>query len=93
MASEGYHEENLPPQTQDFHRAMRSLVEELEAGDAYQQRIDASPDAELRRVLGHNRDEEIEHACMLLEWLRRRVPKLDEELRARLFQEGDIPKP
>jgi uncharacterized protein len=89
MAAE-HHEDDLPPQTRDFHRAIRSLIEELEAVDLYQQRIDTSPDEELKRVLAHNRDDEIAHASMLIEWLRRRVPKLDQQLRAILFKEGEI---
>ncbi|RMG19555.1 MAG: hypothetical protein D6729_04900 [Deltaproteobacteria bacterium] len=92
MSSEGYHEpyELLPGPTRDLHRAISTLREEFEAVDWYQQRIDACDDPELRAVLKHNRDEEIEHACMTLEWLRRRMPKLDRELRTYLFSEGDI---
>ena len=72
-ASQGFHEreELLTSRTRDLHRALVSLQEELEAIDWYQQRIDAADDPELRRVLAHNRDEEKEHAMMLLEWLRR----------------------
>jgi len=65
-------------------------MEELEAADWYDQRYEASQDEELRAILAHNRDEEKEHAAMVLEWLRRRDPALDEHLRAYLFQEGDI---
>jgi ferritin-like protein len=70
----GYHEsiEKLSGETQDFHRALTSLQEELEAIDWYAQRIDATTDPELKRILAHNRDEEIEHAMMVLEWIRRR---------------------
>ncbi len=75
MASEsaGYHEplSSLSERTQDLHRAIVSLQEELEAVDWYQQRIDAARDPELKRILEHNRDEEKEHAMMLLEWIRR----------------------
>ncbi len=72
-SSQGYHEreEALSPRTKDFHRAIVSLQEELEAIDWYHQRVDATEDPELRRILAHNRDEEKEHAMMLLEWLRR----------------------
>lgn len=73
-ASEGLHEreELLTARTKDLHRALVSLQEELEAIDWYQQRVDAAEDPELKRVLAHNRDEEKEHAMMLLEWIRRR---------------------
>jgi ferritin-like protein len=73
-ASQGYHEDEraLSARTKDVHRAIVSLQEELEAIDWYQQRIDAAEDPELREILAHNRDEEKEHAMMLLEWLRRR---------------------
>jgi ferritin-like protein len=73
-ASQGYHEaENvLSARTKDLHRAIVSLQEELEAIDWYQQRIDATEDPELREILAHNRDEEKEHAMMVLEWIRRR---------------------
>ncbi|HVX18210.1 MAG TPA: ferritin-like domain-containing protein [Acidimicrobiales bacterium] len=92
MASEGYHEpvDRLRPQTIDHHRALQSLIEELEAVDWYDQRVDATDDPELAQVLAHNRDEEKEHAAMTLEWLRRRDPKLDEQLRTYLFTEGSI---
>jgi ferritin-like protein len=74
--------------TLDAHRAYRSLIEELEAIDWYSQRIDASGDAELKEVLTHNRDEEKEHAAMVLEWLRRRDPVLDGYLRRYLFADA-----
>lgn len=92
MASEGYHEplERLSAQTMDMHRAITSLMEELEAVDWYNQRVDATTDPDLKRILEHNRDEEKEHAAMVLEWIRRRDPKMDEELRDVLFKEGDI---
>lgn len=87
MASETLHEsaKALRPETIDRHRAVSSLMEELEAVDWYDQRIDAATDEELRKILAHNRDEEKEHAAMVLEWLRRRDPKLDEHLRTYLF--------
>ncbi|MDB5763429.1 MAG: hypothetical protein JWQ21_2424 [Herminiimonas sp.] len=92
MASEGYHEpiEKLSEQTKDMHRAITSLMEELEAVDWYNQRVDACTDPELKRILAHNRDEEKEHAAMVLEWIRRRDPKMDHELRDSLFKEGPI---
>jgi uncharacterized protein len=65
-------------------------MEELEAIDWYGQRMDVTSDDELKRVLEHNRDEEKEHASMLLEWIRRRDPKFDEALRTYLFTEGDL---
>jgi len=92
MTSEGYHEplDRLQPRTLDHHRAIVSLMEELEAVDWYDQRVDATADEELAAVLAHNRDEEKEHAAMTLEWLRRRDAKLDEHLRTYLFTEGDL---
>jgi ferritin-like protein len=83
-------EERLRPQTMDHHRAIVSLMEELEAVDWYDQRIDAAGDPELRAILVHNRDEEKEHAAMVLEWLRRRDPELDRFLRQYLFTDGSI---
>ncbi|WP_119299673.1 encapsulin-associated ferritin-like protein [Dongia deserti] len=92
MSSELLHEaaENLSPATIDRHRATVSLMEELEAIDWYDQRIDAATDQRLKEILRHNRDEEKEHAAMVLEWLRRQDPVLDEQLRTYLFKEGDI---
>ena len=73
-ASQGWHEreEVLTARTKDLHRALVSLQEELEAIDWYQQRIDGAEDPDLKRILAHNRDEEKEHAMMILEWIRRR---------------------
>lgn len=92
MTSEGYHEplDSLTERTRDHHRAILSLMEELEAVDWYDQRVDATGDPGLAALLAHNRDEEKEHVAMTLEWLRRRYPVLDEELRAYLFTDGDI---
>ena len=67
-----------------------SLAEELEAVDWYNQRIDAANDAELKDILAHNRDEEKEHASMVLEWIRRRDPAFDRQLRDHLFTSGKI---
>ncbi len=92
MANEGYHEpvEELSDETRDMHRAIVSLMEELEAVDWYQQRVDACKDKELAAILAHNRDEEKEHAAMVLEWIRRRDPGFDKELREVLFSDGEI---
>ncbi len=92
MANEGYHEplDKLSEDTRDMHRAITSLMEELEAVDWYNQRINASQDDELRAILAHNRDEEKEHAAMLLEWIRRRDSKFDHELKDYLFTEKPI---
>ena len=90
--SDTYHEpaEKLPAEVRDVHRALASLIEELEAIDWYHQRASLTDDEELREIVKHNRDEEIEHASMALEWLRRRLPKFDEELRTYLFTSGAI---
>jgi ferritin-like protein len=88
-----YHEppEQLSPEARDFHRALLSLREEIEAVDWYHQRVELCHDHQLSRVLAHNRDEEIEHACMALEWLRRNMPGWDEQLKKYLFSsEPDI---
>jgi hypothetical protein len=87
-----FHEapEVLTPEIKDFVRAHNSLKEEIEAIDWYQQRMGATDDDSLKAILEHNRDEEIEHACMALEWLRRRIPAWDEALRLYLFTEKDI---
>lgn len=92
MSNEGYHEEieDLTIETRDMHRAITSLMEELEAIDWYNQRIDACKDVNLKNILIHNRDEEKEHAAMVLEWIRRKDPTLDNELRDYLFTEKPI---
>jgi hypothetical protein len=91
-SSAGLHEpaDQLQPTTIDQHRALVSIMEELEAVDWYHQRADATTDPELAAVLKHNRDEEKEHAAMTLEWLRRNDPVLDQHLRTYLFTEGAI---
>lgn len=92
MANEGYHEpfEKLSAETIDMHRAIVSLMEELEAVDWYNQRVDACTDPELKAILAHNRDEEKEHAAMVLEWIRRRDPVFEKELKDTLFKQGPI---
>ena len=84
------HEDGLSPATVDRHRAIVSIMEELEAVDWYDQRAEATHDPDLAEVLRHNRDEEKEHAAMTLEWLRRRDATWDQMLRTYLFAEGDI---
>jgi len=92
MANEGYHEaiDELSNETRDMHRAITSLMEELEAVDWYNQRVDACKDADLKAILAHNRDEEKEHAAMVLEWIRRRDSAFDKELKDYLFTEKAI---
>jgi ferritin-like protein len=92
MANEGYHEpiDELSDETRDMHRAIISLMEELEAVDWYNQRVDACKDDDLRAILAHNRDEEKEHAAMVLEWIRRKDPKFDDELKDYLFTSKPI---
>ena len=74
----------------NFSRAIKSVQEELEAVDWYNQRAQATGDEQLRRILEHNRDEEVEHAMMTLEYLRRTSPVFDKHMRTYLFSEGDI---
>jgi ferritin-like protein len=92
MSNEGYHEPvtELSDTTRDMHRAIISLMEELEAIDWYNQRVDACNDPELAAILKHNRDEEKEHAAMVLEWIRRKDPAFDGELRDYLFTDKEI---
>jgi len=92
MSSIGYHApvEELSAETRDMHRAIVSLMEELEAVDWYNQRADACKDTELKAILKHNRDEEKEHASMLLEWIRRKDPRFSKELKDYLFTEKPI---
>ncbi len=92
MSNEGYHEPvgELSDETRDMHRAIVSLMEELEAVDWYNQRADACKDPELRAILAHNRDEEKEHAAMVLEWIRRRDAVLSKELKEFLFSDKPI---
>lgn len=92
MSHEGYHEPvaELSAKTRDMHRAIVSLMEELEAVDWYQQRIDACKDEELKAILEHNRDEEKEHAAMVLEWIRRRDAHFSGQLKDYLFTDKPI---
>ncbi|HEY5211254.1 MAG TPA: encapsulin-associated ferritin-like protein [Stellaceae bacterium] len=92
MASETLHEDaaTLGPEIIDQHRAIASLMEELEAVDWYNQRAKATTDDELRGILEHNRDEEKEHAAMVLEWLRRHDAKLDKNLKTYLLTDKPI---
>jgi ferritin-like protein len=92
MSSETLHvpRERLSKQTLHLHYAITSLMEELEAVDWYRQRADDTDDPELKAVLLHNADEEIEHASMVLEWIRRTEPRFDKELKEYLFSKGSI---
>jgi len=92
MSNEGYHEEisDLTDETRDMHRAISSLMEELEAVDWYNQRVDACKDPALKAILAHNRDEEKEHAAMVLEWIRRKDPAFNKELKDFLFTDTPI---
>lgn len=92
MAHEVLHEAtgDLSDETRDMHRAIVSLIEELEAVDWYHQRVDACKNDELKAILAHNRDEEKEHAAMLLEWIRRNDPAFSKELKDYLFTEKPI---
>jgi len=90
QSSTTLHESDLPSDTVDRHRAIVSLMEELEAVDWYDQRVHAATNDELRAVLAHNRDEEKEHACMMLEWLRRNDAGFAGHLATYLYSEGPL---
>ncbi len=77
-----------PGEEEEVHRALLSLVEELQAVDWYGRRVAECKDEALREVLSHNQHEEIEHAMMLLEWLRLKHPVFAAQARARLFTDG-----
>jgi hypothetical protein len=81
---------NLSEKTLDLDRARQSVIEELEAINWYQERIDATNDKALKDILIHNRDEEKEHAAMIIEWIRRKDPEFDHELETYLFKKEDI---
>ncbi len=82
--------DTLDQKTTDQSRAIVSLMEELEAITNYNQRVAVAPDEELKKILAHNRDEEIEHAVMLIEWLRRNMTAWDEQLKTYLFTTPSI---
>jgi ferritin-like protein len=92
MGGEPYHEseDKLTKKTKELNRALNSLIEELEAVSWYQQRVDATEDEDLKDILAHNRDEEKEHAAMILEWIRRNDDAFADELKDYLFTEGKI---
>ncbi|HEY3694228.1 ferritin [Phenylobacterium sp.] len=92
MSSEGLHvpREQLQKRTLNLHYAITSLIEELEAVDWYRQRADDCDDPALKAILLHNAGEEIEHASMALEWIRRNDVQFDAQLREYLFAEGSI---
>jgi ferritin-like protein len=92
MGSENLHEreEALSDGTKNMHRAIVSLMEELEAVDWYNQRAEGCTDEDLRAILTHNKNEEIEHAMMTLEWLRRNNPVFDTNIRTYLLSQGPI---
>lgn len=92
MPSVSYQEpiEELSNETRDMHRAIVSLMEELEAIDLYNQRADVCMDAELKTILEHNRDEEKEHAAMILEWIQRKDSSFSEKFKTYLFTEQAI---
>ena len=85
-----YTEQELPEDVRNVHRAIASLIEELEAINWYHQRVAVTQDAELKAILAHNRDEEVEHASMALEWLRRQLPQFDANLKTYLFTNGPV---
>lgn len=87
-----YHEapDVLDERTKNIARALTSLKEEIEAVNWYNQRVAASNDESLKAILAHNRNEEIEHACMALEWLRRNMPEFDAQLRTYLFKDAPV---
>lgn len=88
--SSGIIETGLAGETLDIHRALASLQEEFEAIDYYHQRFDAADDEGLKALLAHNRDDEMEHAMMLLEWLRRSMPGFDAQMKKFLFTTGSL---
>jgi hypothetical protein len=92
VSSENLHEdpEVLSDETKNLHRAIVSLMEELEAVDWYQQRAEAATDPELKAVLTHNKNEEIEHAMMVLEWIRRKSPTFATNIKTYIGSSGPI---
>ncbi len=94
MEGHDYHEpaESLSQKARSITRALNSLKEEIEAVDWYSQRVDVEKDRQLKAILKHNMEEEMEHAVMTLEWLRRNMEGWDEFLKEFLFTKGDITK-
>jgi len=93
MANSAQWHENYDDMSDDvlnFSRALKSLQEELEAVDWYMQRAQATKDDQLKRILLHNRNEEIEHAMMVLEYLRRMDPTFNKHMKTYLFTNEDI---
>jgi len=93
MANEGFYHEpttELSKETRDMHRAIVSLMEELEAVDWYNQRVDVCKDKSLKAILAHNRDEEKEHAAMLMEWIRRNDKTFESEMKDYMFTDTPI---
>jgi hypothetical protein len=92
MSSENLHapRERLSARTLNLHFAIVSLMEELDAIDWYRQRSDDTEDESLRELLLHNMREEMEHAAMLLEWIRRRDSDFERFFKTYLFTEGSI---
>lgn len=82
--------DKIDDESLEYMRAIKTLMEELEATMFYQQRIAASKDEALKAIMAHNRDEEIEHCCMTIEWLRRKMPVWDSELRTYLFKDDPV---
>src|SRR3954453_7243110 len=92
MSSEVLHvpREKLSRKTLEMHDAITSLMEELEAVDWYRQRADDIQDPELKAIVLHNAREELEHASMVLEWIRRHDQEADAQLKEFLFSSGSI---
>jgi hypothetical protein len=92
MSSEGLHvaPDKLSRKTLEMHHAIPSLIEEFEAVDWYRQRADDIQDAELKAIVLHNAREELEHASMILEWIRRHDPEAETQLKEYLFSKGSI---
>ncbi len=92
MSSEALHvaREKLSRKTLEMHYAITSLMEEFEAVDWYRQRADDTEDPELKKILLHNAREELEHAAMVLEWMRRNDAEVHDQLSEYLFKEGSI---
>ena len=92
MSREGLHvaREKLSRKTLNMHYAITSLMEEFEAVDWYRQRADDCDDKELKAILLHNAREELEHAAMVLEWMRRNDEEVNEQLEEYLFKKGSI---